>query len=321
MTRSSLLCGLLGLVSVGLIAASPLACSSGGVGDPCTPEDEYSPQFPGFQRTLENIESRSFQCETRICLVNHFQGRVSCPLGQPPVDGTNAAYPDRRCTSPNGQADESKCTGQEKCTQTQPIATDCDPTQNNGKCDDGTVCDPAGKFCQCDNAPPSSTPNGYACDTTTHQFQGYICHVPGNCQTADGDETSNCDGGQPKDCCVPGTDKPIAQPVCSQCTSDSNRDAAQAVYCSCRCDASDTDPNGRDPNFNYCDCPSGYECSEIRPDVGLGDPQITGKYCIKNGTAYDATQDTGCTVDGYFDSSNCPHTTQATSNVCNNGGT
>src|SRR5262245_55153353 len=82
MTRSSLLCGLLGIVGVGLIGALPLACQAGGVGDPCTPEDEYDPQFPGFKLTLENIESRSFQCETRICLVNHFQGRVSCPLGQ-----------------------------------------------------------------------------------------------------------------------------------------------------------------------------------------------------------------------------------------------
>lgn len=57
-------------------------CQSGGVGDPCTPEDEYQPTFSGFAAKEVNIESRSFQCETRVCLVNHFRGRVSCPLGQ-----------------------------------------------------------------------------------------------------------------------------------------------------------------------------------------------------------------------------------------------
>ncbi|RYE80948.1 MAG: hypothetical protein EOO74_01295 [Myxococcales bacterium] len=57
-------------------------CQTGGVGDPCTPEDEYQPAFSGFAPGEVNVESRSFQCETRVCLVNHFRGRVSCPLGQ-----------------------------------------------------------------------------------------------------------------------------------------------------------------------------------------------------------------------------------------------
>ena len=78
MTRS-ILAGVFGLLSVAAIGAIPTACQSGGVGDPCTPEDEYEPQFAGFKVTEENIESRSFQCETRICLVNHFQGRTTCP--------------------------------------------------------------------------------------------------------------------------------------------------------------------------------------------------------------------------------------------------
>src|SRR4051812_9505751 len=81
MTRS-ILCGLLAVLSVAVLGIVPVACQSGGVGDPCTPEDEYNSTFPGFKVQEENIESRSFQCSTRICLVNHFQGRVSCPLGQ-----------------------------------------------------------------------------------------------------------------------------------------------------------------------------------------------------------------------------------------------
>src|SRR5882724_8999301 len=71
-----------------LLGLSALGCTPGGVGDPCTPEDEYQQNFSGFAVTETNTESRSFQCETRLCLVNHFQGRVSCRLGQaaPPVD-------------------------------------------------------------------------------------------------------------------------------------------------------------------------------------------------------------------------------------------
>ena len=65
----------LGVLSIG--------CQSGGIGDPCTPEDEYQQFFSGYEVTEVNIESKSFQCETRLCLVNHFQGRVSCPYGQP----------------------------------------------------------------------------------------------------------------------------------------------------------------------------------------------------------------------------------------------
>lgn len=58
------------------------SCGGSGVGDPCVPEDEYFTTFSGYSVSEVNIESRSFQCETRVCLVNHFQGRVSCPYGQ-----------------------------------------------------------------------------------------------------------------------------------------------------------------------------------------------------------------------------------------------
>src|SRR6187549_2052480 len=105
MTRS-ILSGLFGLFSVVAIGSLPAACQSGGVGDPCTPEDEYNPDFAGFKVTEENIESRSFQCATRICLVNHFQGRVSCPLGQDALDVGGLR---KSCSGP---ADVSCPTGQ-----------------------------------------------------------------------------------------------------------------------------------------------------------------------------------------------------------------
>jgi hypothetical protein len=79
MTRTILV-----LIAVGafvsVVAGS--GCSGGGVGDPCVPDQEYDPCFAGFQIGEVNVESKSFQCQTRLCLVNHFQGRVSCPYGQ-----------------------------------------------------------------------------------------------------------------------------------------------------------------------------------------------------------------------------------------------
>ena len=153
------------------LGAFSLGCESGGVGDPCTPEDEYQAAFQGFSAAEVNIESRSFQCETRVCLVNHFQGRVSCPYGQTRAE----------------------------------IDSDADTR-----------------------------------------------------------------------CYVPGTSDPVTVEVKPQLV---NRKAADTVYCSCRCD-------GPDPNGSYCECPSGYTCTELLKDIGLGDKELAGSYCIKDGTEY-----------------------------------
>src|SRR5580658_2875002 len=80
MTRSILVVIAAGAF-VSMVAGS--GCSTGGgVGDPCIPEEEYDPCFQGFSINVVSAETKSFQCLTRVCLVNHFQGRVSCPYGQ-----------------------------------------------------------------------------------------------------------------------------------------------------------------------------------------------------------------------------------------------
>jgi hypothetical protein len=160
--------------SIWLVAALGLfatACPQEGVGDPCTPEDEYRPEFNGYGLNEVNVESRSFQCVTRICLVNHFQGRVSCPYGQ----------------------DETALTG-----------------------------------------------TGARCAT-------------------------------------PGTNDLVTVVVKPQMTE---RRPSEAVYCSCRC-------AGPDKDAIYCECPDGYSCAKLVPDVGLGRGQLAGSYCIKKGTAFD----------------------------------
>ena len=149
MTRS-ILCGLLALVSVGALGLVPIACQSGGVGDPCTPEDEYSATFSGFNVDEENIESRSFQCLTRICLVNHFQGRVSCPQGQ------NAA----NLVQCKGSDDTTTCTGGKTCTQSEtysPVCNTCTAAQTAmgcvaTGCPAGLICNGDEQICTCTGA-------------------------------------------------------------------------------------------------------------------------------------------------------------------------
>lgn len=89
------------LLGGGLLLFAGPGCSSEGIGDPCVPEQEYDPTFLGFDKGEVNIESRSFQCRTRLCLVNHFQGRVSCPYGQ--GKGGEAPPGGKHCTIPGGE--------------------------------------------------------------------------------------------------------------------------------------------------------------------------------------------------------------------------
>lgn len=253
---SKLLQASLAIGAISAAAALPSSCQTGGIGDPCTPEDEYRGTFAGFQLTQENIESRSFQCESRICLVNFFQGRVSCPAGQ------SAKEP---CAGP-----DASCPGEgEACVESDVFAPAC---TDDTACEAlGTACNAEG-FCECS---ASSCPTGYSCDADTKQCRLFVCHKPGNCQ----DGTLSVEENLDKDCCIPGTDTPVAAEVCGQCDAENLRNAENAVYCSCRCGAAEGAP--ADDNFNFCECPDGFQCAEVRPFLDLGDQQLTGKYCVK----------------------------------------
>jgi hypothetical protein len=153
-----------GVVGFSLLGA--LACSEGGVGDPCTPEVEYDSEFGGFSVKEVYVESNSFQCRTRLCLVNHFQGRVSCPSGQS-VDETGM------CRTPDDLKDVSVA------------------------------------------------------------VRGW----------------------------------------------DMDRPPRESVYCSCRCD-------GPDPEAPYCECPAGFQCTELVPDVDVAPGQLAGSYCIRSNSEF-----------------------------------
>lgn len=165
----------------------PTGCDSDSVGDPCVPEDEYAATFSGFSVEEVNTESRSFQCPTRLCLVNHFRGRVSCPYGQTEEE----ARSDPKCFVPDTN---------------EPIRVPVAPQVLGRRADDAVYCscrcdgpDPAARYCEC--------PSGFACRELVPRFarsqelagsycvregteyRGSVELVSGECDRAQG----NCD--------------------------------------------------------------------------------------------------------------------------------
>ncbi len=245
--------------------------SAGNIGDPCLAGDEANPAFTGYKVAEENIASPFAACSSGICLVNHVQGRPGCPLGQA------APTP---CAGPS----DTSCAGGSSCVLAGPTGPFCahtsidgGPPQPDGSSCASGVCNEQSNTCMCTS--DAQCPSGAACDPVTKECSRYVCHAPGACQSAEATDTDN----EGKSCCVPGTDVPVTGAVCGQCEKGSGRNAEEDIYCSCRCGYADGDtPDGSE----LCACPGGFECSQIRPNVGLGDHDLTGKYCIRTGTAY-----------------------------------
>jgi hypothetical protein len=140
-----------------------LGCESGGVGDPCTPEDEYLQDFNGFAISEVNIESKSFQCITRVCLVNHFQGRVSCPYGQTQAD-IDGQPPDAgvRCRVPGTNGETTVPPNDPNGVNIDEIRVPVSPQVKARSAVDAVYCscrcggpDPNARYCEC--------PSGYEC--------------------------------------------------------------------------------------------------------------------------------------------------------------
>jgi len=150
------------------VVVSGTGCQQTGVGDPCTPEAEYSTSFTGFNVKEVSTESADYQCFSRLCLVNHFQGLVSCPYGQ---DGAqNTEWPGAPATAPKGCSTpfihapvDGKASGtfvnpntmsavQPQCLDRradQAVYCSCRCANLDGKTDDGSV------YCTC--------PSGFSC--------------------------------------------------------------------------------------------------------------------------------------------------------------
>ena len=225
----SIFASLAAVLAVSVLGAQ--GCKQSGVGDPCIPEQEYDTTFNGFNPNEVNVESKSFQCQTRLCLVNHFRGRVTCPYGQN-SDGSGL------------------------------------PTVDSAT---------GGAFPQTDANCPSDNPQCVV-----------RCAIPGGDPTKGSDQIA----GNPADPKTGATVEP-------QCV---DREAANTVYCSCRCANAD---GKTDDGANYCSCPDGFTCSQLVNPVGSANLELAGAYCIKKDTEYQSYGACTLPCDPTLPSQNC----------------
>ena len=151
-------------------------CPAQGVGDPCVPEDEYSPTFSGFAVGEVSTESRSFQCQSRLCLVNHFQGRVSCAYGQRAGDGS--------CLLPGGD---------------DPVTVNVPPQLVERRADDAVYCscrcagpDVSARYCEC--------PSGFSCAPVVPALALGRAQLPGSYCIRNGTAYDDANLSQTKVC-------------------------------------------------------------------------------------------------------------------------
>lgn len=104
------------------------------VGDPCIPTNESDAHFGGFQVTGEAIEISAPACGGGVCLINHFQGRVSCPLGQASPqpcsgpDDSTACGSEASCALSAGESPTYVCHKAGNCQ-----SADASALENQGK--------------------------------------------------------------------------------------------------------------------------------------------------------------------------------------------
>jgi len=153
---------------LGLSALGSMGCTPGGVGDPCTPEDEYQQTFSGFQQTEVNVESRSFQCWTRVCLVNKFQGRVSCPYGTngtpPDPSATPTVTHNRPCEVPGFGGYVTVPVEPQRTARSPELAVYC-----SCRC---AGQDPSARYCEC--------PSGFSCAPVVPKLSLGQAQLPGS---------------------------------------------------------------------------------------------------------------------------------------------
>jgi hypothetical protein len=115
------------------------------VGAACVPSPELSPGFGGFSPREVSVDQGNAACGGGVCLVDHFQGRTTCP------DGQSGSGQPGSCTVPG--------TGAPVTTAVQPWCADrpaqkavgcsCRCANAGGRTDDGSA------YCAC--------PQGFAC--------------------------------------------------------------------------------------------------------------------------------------------------------------
>ena len=196
------LLALFGATACGGTTSEPSSGSENNAGEsalggPCVPQDEYQTSFRGFALDEVSIE-RSLQCESRRCVINHFQGRVSCPYGQAdPTTGKSLPIHDpERCRIPGASGKDPR----------DGIEVEVPPQLANRRPVDAVYCS-----CQCDGPDPTAEycvcPAGFDCVKLVAfgdgDLPGFYCERTGTHfdPTVTGEECSaasrNCGAGNP----------------------------------------------------------------------------------------------------------------------------
>jgi hypothetical protein len=145
------------LLLAALAGVGSVGCQSSGIGDPCINEREHDQAFTGFSASEIFVESRSFQCKSRVCLVANFQGRASCPYGQP--ENFASLPPDERCYLPGTQS-SSEIGADGQCSNCVNVSVKPQIVKRPPE---------SAMYCSCRCAGPDSNvrycecPSGYAC--------------------------------------------------------------------------------------------------------------------------------------------------------------
>jgi len=185
----------------------PTSGAQRNIGDPCTPGDEFNPNFSGFEVTEVNIQTGTTSCNSGVCLVANFQGRTTCPYGQPAdPSGSGMADPtipaEDRCYLPGAAQAPANA-----------IAVPVTPQLVRRSPADAVYCS-----CRCDGpagtGPFCACPSGFECrhlvdqygTSTADQGAGSYCLKAGT-EVADPTEFSSateCSATSPATC---GLDK------------------------------------------------------------------------------------------------------------------
>jgi hypothetical protein len=129
-------------------SAAPQGTSSAPIGTACTPSQELSVTFAGFDYHEVTLDENNAACGGDVCLVNHFQGLTSCPYGQKQDAGAAPGA----CTVPGSDAPVTGQEVQPECVDRQASAAvvcSCRCANTAGKTNDGAI------YCTC--------PSDYSC--------------------------------------------------------------------------------------------------------------------------------------------------------------
>ena len=123
--------------------------SPSGLGEVCVPSDEYSPTWSSFGVTEINVETGSPACQSGVCLINHFQGRVTCPYGQ----SEEQALSDPACFVPGNY---------------EPVQVPVEPQLQGRQAEASSICS-----CRCDGPGPGpfcECPESMSCEPVFQDF-------------------------------------------------------------------------------------------------------------------------------------------------------